>query len=479
MDSRRDFLKNASLTSLAVGLGIPSEAAVNSGPDESIKFPKDFLFGVSTSAYQIEGGWNADGKGESIWDRWSHIPDNVKVLGDVACDHYRLYKQDIELLKRLNVNSYRFSISWTRIFPDGFGEANLKGVAFYKEILDLAKKHGVKPVVTLNHWDLPQKLQNIGGWANRELATHFSNYAKFCFSTFGNDVDFWGTHNEPWVVAFMGYFVGTHPPGIKDISTALLATHHLLLGHGMAVKAYRELNLKGKIGITLDYSYNIAETEKQEDLDAAKRLNDKHHPWFADPILLGKYPEMIWNWYKSKGIVMPEIKEGDMKIISTPIDYLGLNYYQTDKVKYNPDGWWPYETNTLKREYGKAKNFGMEPEGLYSILKDLDKRYHRIPIIITENGYNDDHDSVDFNGEVVDNKRIEYIFAHIKVCKKAIDDGVNLQGYTVWTLMDSYEWGDWSRLGLVHTDFHTLKRTIKKSGYWYAKGIENGFSLGK
>jgi len=477
MISRRYFIKKNAVAAAGISIGLTSQIKALAPIKEIIKFPSGFDFGVSTSAYQIEGAWNEDLKGESIWDRWSHNNDHVKVTGDVACDHYHLFKQDFELLRQLNVSTYRLSISWTRIFPDGFGEPNQKGLAYYAEILSLLKRNNIKAIVTLNHWDLPQKLQNIGGWANREVAYHFADYAKLCFQNFGNDVAFWGTHNEPWVVAFMGYFIGTHPPGIKDISTALLCTHHLLLGHGLAVKEYRSQNLKGKIGITLDYSYNIPETQSRADIDAASRLNEKHHPWFADPIFFGKYPEKIWNWYKSKGIVMPKIKVGDMQIINSPVDYLGLNYYNTDTVTHNAAGWWPYETNTLKNKRSQFQCFEMQPEGLFAVLKNLHTRYQGIDIVITENGYNDDNDAVDFHGEVIDNQRIAYIYAHLKACKQAMDEGVNLKGYCVWTLMDSYEWGEWSRMGLVHTDFKTLRRTIKKSGYWYANGIKSGFSL--
>lgn len=468
---RRKILKAASLSMLTPFVSLAKEK------EKVLRFPSNFLFGVSTSAYQIEGAWNEAGKGESIWDRFCHIPGNTKIAGDVACDHYHKVEEDIALLKKLNINVYRFSISWPRVLPNGVGEVNADGLNFYKKIVNLLAANKIQALVTLNHWDLPQKLQDKGGWANRETTEHFANYAKLIFSELGNQVSYWGTHNEAWVISFMGHFLGKFAPGLRDINTALLVSHHLHLAHGKAVREFRKLKLKGKIGISVAFEPTYPLSDSQVDKSAAERINACHDGWFIEPIMKGKYPELAWNWYKDKGVIMPTIESEDMAIIGQPIDYIGVNFYHINLVKHNDQGWWPYDVNSSSPE--KDLYLGQRDDSgkLLELLKKLDSDFNKPEIIITENGLNNYSDSVASTGQVHDQDRIDYISQSLKACKSALDLGIKLNGYIVWTLMDSFEWGAWSRLGLVHTDFKTLKRTVKQSGYWYADGIRNGFKI--
>lgn len=438
------------------------------------KFPDNFLWGVASASYQIEGAYNEDGRGESIWDRFTHNPNNNKISGDETCDHYHRYEEDVRLLKELGVNTYRFSIAWPRIFPNGRGKVNQKGIDFYRRLIDLLVENDIEPLVTLYHWDLPQKLQDIGGWANRDVTDYFEDYARLMFSEFGDKVKHWITHNEPWVVAFKGYAhnnEGTFAPGVKDFSTALLVTHNLLLSHGKAVRAYREMGLDGEIGITLCWQPAYPISDSQEDKDAAERDNRSHHAWFAEPIVKGSYPQDIWKWYESRNVVLPEIVDGDMNIINTPIDFLGLNYYFTRRVKNAPEGFWPLEFDYVTTDNQAMLMKRGDPDGLYKLLKRLDREYG-LKIIITENGQSN-LDVVNRNGEVIDDSRIEYLYDHIMACYRAIQDGVNLSGYNIWSFMDDYEWGRYGRLGLVYVDYKTKQRVIKKSGYWYKQVVEN------
>lgn len=481
---RRNFIRNAALTTGALslqaidGISGPVDSSENF---ETISFPQDFMLGVSSSAYQIEGAHDVDGKGESIWDRFSNLPGMVEVSGNTACDHYHRYKEDIELLKKLGVNTYRFSVSWPRIFPDGDGKPNLKGMAFYKDLVKRLIEANIKPCLTLYHWDLPQKLQDRGGWANRETADHFANYAAYVFKELGNDVDIWTTHNEPWVTAFSGYARGGKAPGIRDFHTAIAVTHNLLLSHGKAVKIFRQMGLQGQIGITLDLQPSVPAIDTLENRNATDLDNDAHHAWFADPIFTGKYPENVIELYKRKGVRLPEIQDGDMEIISTPIDYLGLNYYNVYKKVYDPSqSSWPYETRSFDPE--ESRKFKLshngDPDGLYNLLLKLHERYNGVKIIITENGkWNDDY--INAKGEINDDDRIEYIYKHMKACRDAIDKGVNLKGYIIWSFLDDYEWNSYGRMGLVYVNYKTMERIIKKSGYWYSDCIrQNKFTLG-
>lgn len=447
-----------------------------------ITFPKDFLWGVATASYQIEGAWKEDGKGESIWDRFSHIPKKVANgdTGDVACDHYHLYPEDVKLLKELGVKTYRLSISWPRIFPEGKGQPNEKGMEFYKNLIKLLVENDIKPAVTLYHWDLPQKLQDIGGWANREVVDYYEQYARYVFKELGDLVPIWITHNEPWVVSFIGNWEGRHAPGITDFSTALQVSHHLLLSHGKAVRAYREMGFEGEIGITLNLVpvYPDPSSHNEEDAAAAIRRDGFQNRWFLDPVFKGRYPADMINWY-SKKVVVPVITQEDLDIISTPVDFLGINYYMPGYIKADPDAW-PLE---LKHVFtGKdrtAMGWEIYPEGLYDLLVRLHKDYNGIKIMVTENGaaFND---IVNREGKVEDDNRLDFLYKHFIQAYRAIQDGVNLTGYYVWSFMDNFEWAEGyaKRFGITYVDYKTQKRIIKKSGHWYKEVIKNnGFEV--
>jgi len=474
--SRREFLIKSALlasgTAFAPQLVAAESAAARSASpsaDAGLAFPDDFLFGVASAAYQIEGAWNADGKGESIWDRWSH-EGKGKVTGDVVTDHYHRYPDDIGLLKALGVTVYRFSIAWTRIFPTGKGPVNPAGLAFYKDLVRRLKAAGIQSAVTLYHWDLPQALEDEGGWANPTTAGHFAAFARLLFQELGGEVSHWITFNEPWVTAFCGYWLGSMAPGKKDLNTALAAIHTILLAHGCAVKAFREMRCPGRIGITLDLFPGVPATPGPDDERAAEMINQSHHGWFADPIFKGAYPELVAAQYRRHGFVVPVMTETDRATIQQPVDFLGLNYYNTDTWRYDPQGWAPYEATKVEPEATRLLNPDWRPDGLARLLKRLHRAYSGIDILITENGL-ESPDFVNHRGEVNDEARIEYLYRHLAACREAMDAGVNLKGYIVWSFLDDYEWGEFGRMGLVHVNFKTLDRTIKQSGHWYRDSI--------
>lgn len=441
----------------------------------SMVFPENFIWGTATSAYQIEGAYNEDGKGESIWDRFTHTPGNIRGnnTGDVACDHYHLYEEDLKIMKEMGIKSYRFSISWPRIFPDGKGEPNQRGMDFYRNLVDLLVENDIAPAVTLYHWDLPQKLQDIGGWTNREVADLFVQYARYVFRQLGDKVTIWITFNEPWVSSFIGYWYGGHPPGISDLSLALQAAHNIMLAHGRAVRAFREMGMKGEIGISLNLNPIYPASEKENDFLAANRYSEFYNGWFLNPILKGKYPEQLMNYF-SNFAMLPNMDREDMDVIHTPIDFLGINNYSFTSVVYAPDKL-PLQVNFA--ETGKAKtDTGWEiyPEGMYDLLLYLHHEYNGIKMMITENGAAF-QDVIDQDETVNDDERIGYLNEHIAEIHRAMKDGVNLAGYYIWSFMDNFEWrsGYSKRFGLVYIDYVTQKRIVKKSGFWYKNVIEN------
>lgn len=446
---------------------------------KKITFPKDFLWGAATASYQIEGAFDEDGKGESIWDRFAHTPGMIsdKTNGDVACDHYHLYKDDVAVMKEIGLQAYRLSISWPRIFPTGKGEPNAAGIDFYKRLLCELRENGIKTAVTLYHWDLPQQLQNEGGWMNRKTAEHFEKYARFVFEQLDGLVDLWTTLNEPFCSAFLGYGYGIHAPGIRDTSGALSAAHHLLLAHGMAVRAFRELKTKGEIGITLNMNYHYPMTDCDDDRRAAEIANAAANEWFYGPIFKGKYPEAALELYRGK-VVLPEIHDSDFEIISSPIDFLGLNNYLSDTNTLCPSEWPLGVKSEMIGEERTDMDWGINPDGLHDLLMLLDKECGGIKLYITENGCAT-RDIVNIDGEVEDYNRIDFLKRYLLASHRAIEDGANLKGYFQWSLLDNFEWGFGfsKRFGMVHVDYKTLKRTIKKSGHWYGSVIrENGIS---
>ncbi len=441
-----------------------------------ITFPDGFLWGAATSAYQIEGAAFEDGKGESIWDRFSHTPGMVKkeYNGDIACDHYHLFAEDIKLMKKLGIKSYRFSIAWPRIFPYGVGEPNEKGMEFYKKLVCSLLENDIIPNVTLYHWDLPQKLQDKGGWANRETADCFEKYAAYVFEKLGDLVPYWSTLNEPATAAFAGYAWGVHAPGIRDSRAAVEVAHNLLLAHGKAVNTYRRMGLKGKIGIVLDIWHNYPQANTEKDRKIAEINNAVINRWFSDPVFKGHYPSLEGDRVLS-GMMLPNIQKDDMKLINTPIDFLGLNIYSRNVVKANPD--MPNGMEIIPQD-SPITDIGWEvyPKVIYDLLTALNEEYNGVEFYITENGaaFND---FVNVEGKVEDDERIDYLYRYFEQAHKAIEAGVKLKGYYVWSLMDNFEWaeGFTKRFGIIHVDFNTLKRTPKKSAYWYSKVIkENG-----
>lgn len=438
-------------------------------------FPDNFLWGAATASYQIEGAYREDGKGESIWDRFSHIPGKTYEgdTGDIACDHYHRVDEDIQLMKQIGLKTYRFSISWARIFPDGKGKPNQKGMHFYKDLVRKLIDNEIIPAATLYHWDLPQALQDQGGWANRDTVEHFVNYARYVFENLGEQVPIWITHNEPWVVSFIGNWFGSHAPGITDFQTALRVSHHLLISHGMTVKAYREMGFKGEIGITLNMNPVYPASDKAEDISAAEIFNEHLNRWFSDPVLKGSYPEKLLKWYQKYGL-FPEIPAWEMEIIHQPVDFLGINNYYSSFIKYDGSKWPIFAVETTTGRDRTQMGWEINPEGLYDLLVYLNKEYNGIKIIITENGaaFND---MVNHNGRVEDDNRLSYLYRYLEQAHRAIESGVNLAGYYAWSLMDNFEWGFGysKRFGLIYVDFSNQKRILKKSAYWYRDVIRN------
>lgn len=442
--------------------------------DKIVQFPDKFMWGAATAAYQIEGGYAENGKGDSIWDRFCRIPGKVRDgnTGDVACDHYHRYRDDVKLMKTIGLNAYRFSVAWSRIFPEGKGQVNQGGLDFYNRLVDELLNAGIEPFVTLYHWDLPQALQEEGGWANRDIIGYFGDYAAEVSKKLGDRVHHWITHNEPWVVSFLGHYSGVHAPGIKDLATALKVSHHLLLSHGEAVPILRENgDEKTRVGITLNLSPVHPASESEEDRKVAQRFDAHLNRWFLDPIYKGFYPEDMMAFYGDK---VPKIHAQDLDRISTKIDFLGVNYYFRTVVKADPKEVL-LGTGLIKPTDAESTEMGWEvyPAGIYEILRRVHDEYNVSTIYITENGAAL-ADEADKNGQVNDRRRIKYLKDHFLQTHRAIEDGVRLSGYFVWSLLDNFEWayGFSKRFGLIYVDYPTQKRIIKASGLWYKKVIE-------
>ncbi len=436
-------------------------------------FPKGFLWGTSTASYQIEGATDKDGRGETTWDRFSHTPGTIyqNQDGDLACDHYHLWKEDVKIMEFIGLNAYRFSIAWSRIFPEGKGFLNIKGINFYKELIDTLLSKNIKPVITLYHWDLPQALEDKGGWINRDTAKYFSEYANLMFKTFKEENIIWITLNEPWVNAFLGYGFGVHAPGKRDMKGAFIAGHNLLLAHGLAVQAFLENGTKGEIGIALNLSSVYPARDTSEDKEAVQIQDSFTNRWFLDPIFYGKYPENIWGILEKNKWDF-NYSPDDFKIINLPTNFIGVNYYTRAIVEKDFEN--PYLGIKHVPSENEKTEMGWEiyPKGLYDLLIRLNRDYPK-PIYITENGaaFNDVLDG----DRIKDDKRINYLREHIKEAYNAIRDGVDLMGYFVWSLMDNFEWahGYSKRFGIVYVDYATQRRILKDSAYFYKRVIEN------
>lgn len=442
----------------------------------TMKFPENFMWGASAASFQIEGAWNEDGKGENIWDRFSHIPGNVENFdnGDVACDYYHRYPSDNRIMKELGLHTQRMSISWARIFPEGTGQINQKGLDFYRRAFDDMLEKGVSPFIMLYHWDLPQRLSEKGGWLNRDTADYLADLADVIYKTFPQNIPYWGTILEPQIHAYHGYWDGKHAPGIKDFSASLLAAHNLLRAHGKMVNAFRASGAEGEIGITNYLPYHFPISDSPEDLAACRRWDGVWNRWFLDPLFKGAYPEDMAEYYLSKGIVLPKIAQGDMELIASSTDFLGLNYYYSYFIGAG-DERWPLDVKVVKpadRAY-TAMNWAICPDGFYNTLMRCWRDYGK-KIIVTENGCAFD-DEISADGMVHDPKRIDYLQEHITALHRAIQDGADIRGYMVWSSFDNFEWalGYGKRFGLTYVNYETQQRIIKDSGRWYAKLIEN------
>jgi beta-glucosidase len=444
-----------------------------------IDFPKDFLWGTATAAYQIEGAVHESGRGETIWDRFSHTPGKVfqKQNGDIACDHYHRFGEDIQLMKNIGLRSYRFSVAWARIFPSGGGTSNTAGLDFYQRLVDQLLAGGIVPMITLYHWDLPQSLQEKGGWANRDTVKYYLDYAATMFDSLADRVKLWISHNEPWVVSFLGHDSGEHAPGIQDRKTALQVSHHLLLSHAQTVSLFDEYRLGGsQIGITLNIAPAYADTDSPEDERAARYYDGYQNRWFLDPVFKGSYPEDMAEVYQ-KRYHAPVIEPEDMDAFrESRVDFLGVNYYMR-KILRRPEN----EEDLFaeaRPDYRGVRFTEMDweiyPDGLYTLLTRIQRDYDPPAIYITENGIACP-DQIDGDGRVQDEDRIEYLRSHLSAARRAMQEGVELKGYYIWSLIDNFEWayGFSKRFGIVYVDYKSQARIPKSSADWYREVIAN------
>lgn len=441
-----------------------------------IEFPKDMKWGAATAAYQVEGAAYEGGRGPSIWDTFSHTPGKVVNgdNGDVACDSYHRYEEDVKLMKELGIEVYRFSVSWPRVFPSGTGEVNQEGIQYYHNLVDALIENGIEPMCTLYHWDLPQTLQDKGGWNNRETVEAFADYSAYMFKELSGKVKNWITINEPWCASFLSNFIGVHAPGNQDLQLATTISHHLLLAHGKAVTRFRALGVEGEIGYAPNLEWLEPFSSKQQDIDACNRGMGFFIEWFFDPVFKGSYPEFMVKWFEEKGAVLA-IEDGDMETINQPIDFIGINYYTGSVGRYKKDEEL-FDLEKVDIGYEKTDlNWNIYPEGFFKALGKVKDQYGSIPIYITENGacYNNGVE----NGCVKDQGRIDYIKQHLTSLKRSMDSGVNIKGYLSWSLLDNFEWAEGydKRFGLIHVNFNTLERTKKDSYYWYKQTIKNGW----
>ena len=437
-------------------------------------FPPGFVWGVATAAYQIEGGHQAGGRGESIWDRFSHTPGKTHngETGDVACEHFYRWEEDVELMQRMGVKGYRFSIAWPRIFPRGTGKLNPAGLGFYDRLVDRLLEAGITPYPTLYHWDLPQRVEDDGGWVDRRTAYAFAHFAETMGERLGDRVENWWTINEPWCVAELGYYSGDHAPGRRDRTEALAAAHHVLLAHGLGMEALRR-GAPGevRVGVVNNVEAAVPRSQHPADRAAADLFHELRNGWYLDPVHAGKYPERALAHY---GWDMAQVKAGDMELISAPMDHVGINYY-TRTVAHDetvPDDARPLplvDADLPRTTMG----WEVYPDGLTEVLLRLDAEYELPPVYVAESGVA--VVDVERDGAVHDPERIDYLQTHFDAAAKAYVAGVPLRGYFVWTLLDNFEWqyGYSQRFGLVWTDYATQKRIVKDSGHWFA-GIATG-----
>ncbi|MFC4585911.1 GH1 family beta-glucosidase [Sphaerisporangium corydalis] len=457
----------------------------------ALVFPTGFVWGAATSAYQIEGSTGAEGRGPSIWDTFVRQPGRVLngETADVAIDHYRRYRDDVAVMADLGLTAYRFSVSWPRIQPDGAGAVNEAGLDFYRRLVDELLDHDIEPWLTLYHWDLPQPLEDLGGWPLRDTSKRFADFAACVHQALGDRVRNWTTVNEPWCAAFLGYASGEHAPGRRDPAASIRAAHHLNLAHGLAVQALRAQGPGARIGGSVNLYAITPASQDEADLDAARRIDGLQNRFFLDALMKGSYPEDVIADL-SEVADFDFVQDGDMETISTPFDTLMVNYYSRFTVSGKPGGAasaaaaptgagspWPGSEQVSFVNGGRpVTSMGWEIDdiGLLEVLQRVARDYPGIPMVISENGAA--FDDVLADGAVDDQERLAYIDAHLRTCHTAIEAGIPLKGYFAWSLMDNFEWawGYGKRFGLVHVDYATQLRTPKASALWYADTIRRG-----
>ncbi|MFC5907094.1 GH1 family beta-glucosidase [Streptacidiphilus monticola] len=431
-----------------------------------LTLPRDFLWGVATSAYQIEGAVSEDGRTASIWDTFCRVPGAVAggETGDTACDHYHRMPQDVALIAGLGVDAYRFSLSWPRIQPGGKGPANPRGLAFYDRLVDELLAKGIRPWITLYHWDLPQELEDNGGWPARDTAERFADYAELCVRQLGDRVRWWTTLNEPWCSAVLGYELGIHAPGRNDRGDSLAAVHHLLLGHGLAAQRLRAAaGHPVQVGITLNTTHAIPADDRPASVAAAHHADGLGTRLYLDPLVHGRYPADVVDALHRENVHLP-LHDGDLADIAQPLDFLGVNYYTSHVV--GADG-------PVRRDLPRtAMDWEIHPEGLTDHLVRLGRDYPGLPLYVTENGAAFDEPAPS-GGEVADPRRTAYLDAHLRAVAAAHAQGADVRGYFAWSLMDNFEWAEGyaKRFGLVHVDYPTQRRTLKQSARWYAATV--------
>jgi beta-glucosidase len=438
--------------------------------DHILKFPEGFVWGTATSAFQIEGACAEGGRGPSIWDSFCQQPGKIQ-NGDTAstaADHYHRWEEDVQVMQTLGLNAYRFSIAWPRILPEGKGRVNPQGLDFYDRLVDSLLEHGIQPFITLYHWDLPQTLQEEGGWVNRAIPQYFADYALVAAARLGDRVETWTTLNEPAVSAFSGYFLGSHAPGVQDPFQALQAGHHLLLAHGLAAQALRSvLPAEAQVGITLSLSPVYPASNSDADQAAARRADAILNRLFLDPVLRGCYPQELLELFDP---LFSSVDPADLKVISASLDYLGVNYYSRTVVQHGFDIPLVEVTQVFPEGNEYSQMWEIYPQGLFELLSQVWDEYRPAQIFITENGI-PVADGLDLDGRVRDHRRVRYLHQHLVQVHRAIEAGIPVRGYFVWSLMDNFEWayGYTMRFGLVYVDFATQIRILKDSGRWYSQ----------